>query len=84
MAGEISGHLQIPGFPGVDNAKSRTIVMDEAHRRQRTEKISMADMGALPERPSVKVRTERVSEHVEAASMRVASTSLHRFQPQTT
>jgi len=68
MAGEYADICLIPGFPGVDNAKSRKIVMDEAHRRQRTGKISMADMGAFPKESGVEVRTTGYQKHVEAAS----------------
>jgi hypothetical protein len=58
----------IPAFPNVDNAKSRKIVIDEAHRRQRTGKISMADMAPFPRSPESKYDRKEYLEQVEAAS----------------
>jgi hypothetical protein len=68
MAGEHADICMIPGFPGVDNAKSRKIVLDEAHRRQRTGKISMADMAPFPRGPQTKYERKEYQKHVEAAS----------------
>src|SRR5207244_9458646 len=53
-AGEYADICLIPAFPNVDNAKSRKIVMDEGHRRQRSGKISMADMAPFPRSPESK------------------------------
>ena len=48
MAGRHADICLIPAFPGVDNAKSRRIVMDEARRQGRERKISIADMAPFP------------------------------------
>jgi hypothetical protein len=42
--------------------------MDEAHRRQRTGKISMADMAPFPRGPESKYDRKEYQKHVEAAS----------------
>ena len=68
MAGELADICMIPGFPGIDNPKSRKIVMDEAHRRQRAGKISMADMAPFPRGPQSKYDRKEYEKHVEAAS----------------
>ena len=68
MSGEYADICMISGFPGVDNAKSRKIVLDEAHRRQRTGKISMADMAPFPRSPESKYERKEYLKHVEAAS----------------
>ena len=68
MAGELADICMIPAFPGIDNAKSRKIVVDEAHRRQRTGKISMADMAPFPRGPQSKYERKEYLKSVEAAS----------------
>jgi len=67
-AGEYADICMIPAFPNVDNAKSRKIVMGEAHRRQRSGKISMADMAPFPRSPESKYDRKEYLKHVEAAS----------------
>jgi len=67
MAGEYADICMIPAFPNVDNPKSRKIVMDEAHRRQRAGKISMADMAPFPRNPEAKYDRKEYRKHVEAA-----------------
>ncbi len=49
MAGRYADICLIPRFPGIDNAKSRKIVMDEAKREKREGKPSFADMAPFPE-----------------------------------
>src|SRR2546425_1438108 len=68
MAGEYADICVIPAFPNVDNPKSRKIVIDEAHRRQRAGKISMADMAPFPRNPEAKYDRKEYRKHVEAAS----------------
>src|SRR6266702_3220923 len=68
MAGEYADICMIPAFPNVDNPKSRKIVMDEAHHRQRTEKISMADMAPFPRDPKSKYERKEYQKDVEEAS----------------
>jgi hypothetical protein len=68
MTGEYVDICMIPAFPNVDNPKSRKIVMDEAHRRQKAGKISMADMAPFPRNPEAKYDRQEYRKHVEAAS----------------
>src|SRR5437667_11188108 len=68
MAGEYADICMISGFEGVDNAKVRKIVLDEAGRRQRNGKISMADMAPFPRSPESKYDRKEYMKHVDAAS----------------
>jgi hypothetical protein len=68
MAGEYADICMIPAFPGVDNGKSRKIVLDEAHRRERSAKISMADMAPFPRDLRSRYERKEYQKHVEAAS----------------
>ncbi len=53
MAGRYADICLIPRFPGVDNANSRKIVMEEVKREKREGRFSFADMAPFPEPGSV-------------------------------
>src|SRR5438046_8937054 len=55
----------IPALSNVEHAKSRKIVMDEAHRRQRTGKISMADLAPFPRSPEQKYERKESHQQVQ-------------------
>ncbi len=72
MAGRHADICLIPAFPGVDNAKSRKIVMDEARRHRREGKISIADIAPFPSPGSKYDQRDyqrRIEEAAKAGSM---------------
>ncbi len=66
MAGRYADICLVPRFPGVDNAKSRKIVVEEAQRAKRKGKLSFADMAPFPE-PGMTYNSRDYSRLVESA-----------------